>query len=160
MQPRLVALKHLLDGVGVKVEVDTLKKRKLLQKTIYLIQAIGLDLGYHFGWYEMGPYGPSLAEDYHSLSAALATGDDEIKNYRIRDSVADQLEKLKPLLTSPQRVNLSQDDWLELLASIHFLAKVAGYTWEEILETLQNEKPYLKDFAPRAKIALESIGLL
>ncbi|GAI22810.1 unnamed protein product, partial [marine sediment metagenome] len=50
MKPRLIALKLLLEKAGVKLEVDTLGKRKLLQKTVYLIQANGLDLGYHFGW--------------------------------------------------------------------------------------------------------------
>ncbi|GAI22814.1 unnamed protein product [marine sediment metagenome] len=108
----------------------------------------------------MGPYGPSLAEDYHSLSVALATGENEYKDYTLRDSVVDQLERLKPLLKPPRGMNLTKDDWLELVASVHFLSKVVGYRWDEVKEVLHNEKPHLGKYASKAKDALRSIGLL
>ena len=38
----------------------SLEDRKKFQKTIYLLQAFGIDLGYEFIWYLHGPYSPEL----------------------------------------------------------------------------------------------------
>jgi uncharacterized protein YwgA len=41
--------------------------RLIFQKTIYLLQAFGLYLGYYFSWYIHGPYSTTLTRDGFAL---------------------------------------------------------------------------------------------
>ncbi len=47
---------------------DDFDSRLVLQKTIYLLQAFDLNLGYQFNWYLRGPYSPDLAHATYSLA--------------------------------------------------------------------------------------------
>ena len=61
MEEKLVVLKLFLDELGIPDSIDTVDERKRIQKAAYLGQLSGVDLGYRYGWYKMGPYriGPS-----------------------------------------------------------------------------------------------------
>ena len=65
---KLLALKLVLEALGVGTNIGNVTERKEKQKAIYLVKALtGLDLGYSYGWYIRGPYSPSLANDYYEL---------------------------------------------------------------------------------------------
>src|SRR2546428_11423068 len=57
-------------GLGPKLRTFRIdfEKRLEFQKTIYLLQEGGADLGYQFGWYKHGPYSSSLADDAYVLA--------------------------------------------------------------------------------------------
>jgi uncharacterized protein YwgA len=160
MDNGLLVLKLVLDELNVPSAIENLDDRKRVQKAIYLAQLSGVDLGYRYGWYLKGPYSTSLTKDYFSLAEAEALGDRDWEGKRLRESVRDRLDTIRPLLTVPQNVTLGQEDWLELVASLHYLRTVRGIDQEGSLGVLSEEKPQLVQFAPAAQQALQSANLL
>src|SRR5579859_255616 len=125
MEARLIALKLFLDELEVPVTIDTIDDRKRVQKAVYLGQLAGVPLGYRFGWYKKGPYSPDLTKDYYGLADSIAMGDHEYQGKQLNQPFRDRLEPIRPLLCVPPGVNLAQEDWLELVASIHYLHKIS-----------------------------------
>jgi hypothetical protein len=160
MEPRLQALKALLDALGVGAEISTVADRKRIQKAVYLGQRAGANLGYRFGWYVRGPYSPPLADAYYALANALTMGDEPPADLCLNPGLAASLKKLLPVLEVPEGVHLPQEDWLELLASWDYLLAVSKATPEAAKERLRREKPLLAPMieeavAARARAALE-----
>lgn len=159
MEPRLIALKLFLDELGIPSNIQTVDDRKRVQKAIYLGQLTGVDLGYRFGWYLMGPYSKSLTRDYYNLAESLQS-DDNAEGYELKETAKDKLQSIKPILLPPQHIKLEQEDWLELSASHHYLRKVSGYSQDRALEVLNEQKPRLAPYAPEAEKTLQNAGLL
>jgi uncharacterized protein YwgA len=160
VEERCIALKLLLDELDVPTEIASVADRKRIQKSIYLLQPAGLDLGYRFGWYLMGPYSPSLTRDYYDLAASLGEGEEDFKGMTLRRPVLQSLEKVKPLLAVPQGVPLDQASWLELVASVHYLQRVRGLDENAADDRLQAEKPELSPYTSQARRQLEATALL
>lgn len=158
MDARLVVLKKILDVLAVPADVTGLDARKAIQKAIYLTQASGLQLGYGYGWYLRGPYSTSLARDYYAMALALRMG--EVAAPDLRTDVQTKLDPIKGVLNVPAATDLSQPDWLELLASVHFLRTVRGLDDSAAGDVLVKEKPALASHRPRAVEALQQAGLL
>jgi len=55
MNRRQIALKLVLDSLGIQLSMSSFDERLALQKTIYLAQQMGVPLGYQFSWYLRGP---------------------------------------------------------------------------------------------------------
>lgn len=160
MDARLVALRLFLETLDIPAEIDTVDDRKRVQKAVYLGQAAGVDLGYRFGWYLMGPYSPGLTRDYYSLAEAATSGDQAYRGKRLRESAANSLKGIAGLMAPPAGVPLRQEDWLELVSSLHFLLVARRLGTDEALRVLQKEKLHLSAFAPQAEAELRSSGLL
>lgn len=116
MENRLIALKLVLDELET-TKIRTLDDRKNVQKSIYLGQCSGVELGYRFGWYPIGPYSDDLEIDHFALSAELEAGESPI-GYCLRDDIRTRLQRVHLILKVPPGVQLEQEDWLELLASL------------------------------------------
>lgn len=154
MDTRLVVLKRFLDALGVPSDIDSLVDRKRVQKAVYLGQALGeVNLGYRFGWYVHGPYSPPLAKDYYNLAAALEVGE-EPTDRQLRPSLSGRLANIKPRLEVPGGVTLEQAQWMELLASWHYLRKVSDYDEGKARATILKQKPQLAPYLDQAKLAL------
>ncbi|MGP0068098.1 MAG: hypothetical protein ACLQGP_31440 [Isosphaeraceae bacterium] len=67
---------------------------------------------------------------------------------------------MRPIFQVPPEVPLSEEDWLELVASLHFLRKISGFDRSRALDVLRREKPRLADFADVAEKKLAEIQLL
>jgi len=119
MERRQIGLKLVMDCLGLPVKIDTFDDRLVLQKAIYLAQAAGLSLGYHYRWYLRGPYCPAVAEDGFAIAAALSQGLDEAKRWTLDSSSLAKLAKVRRLLR--HQALPSHVTRLELLASSHFL---------------------------------------
>jgi len=136
-------------------DMDTFDGRLILQKTVYLMQAYGLPLGYNFSWYIYGPYSPDLTKD----------------GYEIKD-IYQNIPKMKFVKEDREmRFNefikifgqyIKNAYWLELLASIHFLKKLyPSENKENILIKVEKKQPYIKKIdCETAWNYLEKIGLL
>ncbi len=113
---RMVALGGLLlrignfNGHNYEKNFDS---RLVLQKTVYLMQQFGLNIGYSFSWYLRGPYSPNLTRDAYELTKS---------NYEIPVKFADRnkeqrfcefLEFINPISNNSY--------YLEKLAVTHFL---------------------------------------
>jgi hypothetical protein len=158
MNNQLLALKLMLDELEVDRSIGSLNDRKRLQKAVYLGQLAGLDLGYRYGWYLRGPYSTTLTQAYYDLERNVAVGSDE--SVRLNPEVSQKLQRLRPLFKQPSGFDRSQEDWLELLASYHFLRREQQATHTSAVSTLREKKPHVAGFVDLAKKALEQYSLL
>lgn len=155
MEDRLIALKLFLDGLGVDPDISTVNDRKRLQKSVYIGQLSGVDLGYRFGWYIMGPYSPPLTRDYFDLADRLEAAEDRVGNKELKPEIRAKLEQVRSLLERPSNVHdLSTPDWLELVASYDFLRRVSHYDHARAVATLNEQKPHV---APYVDVAVEKL---
>jgi hypothetical protein len=60
----------------------------------------------------------------------------------------------------PEGVDLLQENWLELVASLHFLRKVSKLGEHEALRILEKEKKHVVRFVKEAERALLDAKLL
>ncbi|MBX5446519.1 hypothetical protein [Sphaerobacter sp.] len=160
MDPRLIALELFLTELDIPVKINSLGDRKRVQKAVYLGQLTGVDLGYRFGWYLMGPYSPALTRDYYALAESLESDESELAGKRLHPSVSQRLRRIRQLLDVPSEIPLLQEDWLELLASYHFLRHVRGLSHDDAALQLNLHKPHLAKYTDAAADSLYEFRLL
>lgn len=159
MEQAQVALKLLLDELGIAGTIGTVRERKTVQKAVYLAQAAGVDLGYRYNWYVMGPYSPGLTRDYFALDEALKAGESS-GSFELQDVVKARLAKAKPLVAVPAEFDLGLSEWLELVASVHFLIVKQRLSQEAAREKLKVQKGHVAPFTDMAVEMLKDQGLL
>jgi len=118
MDKQQIAVKLIMDDLNVSFAMKEFNDRLVLQKAIYLAQEAGVDMGYPFCWYLKGPYSSQLAVDGFAISSELASGRNESENWVLPKPLKDALEKIRNFFTAEDLPKK-----LELLASVHFLAK-------------------------------------
>jgi uncharacterized protein YwgA len=160
MDGRLVVLGRVAEALAEDVQISTFECRKRFQKAIYLAQTAGVDLGYRFGWYLKGPYSTALTRDYYSMAEALAGGDQISAQQQLKNEIRAKLAGILPLFTVPQGVPLNKADWMELLASWHYLRKVSRFDHEEARAFMQDRKSHLVPFIARANDQLAAFGII
>lgn len=115
-------------------------ERKKFQKTIYLMQAFGIKLGFDFGWYIHGPYcshladvGYEIAEHYPHISELSFSQPEPSK---IFDDYLSYMEDVK-----------DNAEHLEIAASLHFLwVHNKDMQRDLLIEWLQTEKDLDSEF--------------
>lgn len=112
----LGGLLHRVNNYDPKTFEVEFDERLVLQKTIYLMQEFGLYIGYNFRWYIRGPYSPELTRDAFAIMQKY----DELPV--IRFTGAENEKKFENFIQFIA-YNKSNEDWLESIASIHFLRK-------------------------------------
>ena len=151
----------LLDRLGRMPGPDfagTFDQRLILQKTVYLLDAAlrkheldGLD--YQFRWYVRGPYSSTAADDLFAIAGqrerALLT-----QGLALSPAGEEAVGDVRELLPVPEDVDLSEARWLELLASLHYLASRSSgpRDFEQAWGRLQGTKPNLGN-ARQAEVA-------
>lgn len=164
-----ILLKLVLDEIGfTDLRIDTFSARKILQKKIYLLQVTGIDLGYRYNWYLKGPYCPALAEGTFVLKEEIKY-DNEFDSYELNPETKGKFSTLKEMSTLPDEPQTSEEEWFELVASLHYLKHIAYWArkdkpdFEEVFEKLTESKPHFEDKEDLAKKAwerLEKVGLI
>lgn len=160
MEQTQIALKLVLEATGVGTDIGTVDRRKTVQKAVYLAKAAGVHLGYHYNWYLKGPYSPSLTRDYYPLADAVGTPADDSAGYALQDAVLTRLDGIKPAFVVPDGVDLEMGDWLELLASVHFLLTKRRQDREQARATLAKEKAHIVEYFDAAIASLTALDLL
>jgi hypothetical protein len=156
MEHKLTVLKLFLDALGVESNIADVNGRKAMQKAVYLGQQLsGVDLGYRYGWYKMGPYCSALTEDYYNLSRALRFEKDVVSDKALPTQISAKLKSLQRLFSAPANWPLGKEDWLELNASYHYLINVRRRNHDEALKILSAEKPKLAPYVDEAVNILE-----
>ena len=111
--------------LGKKVDLSSLGSRVIFQKTVYFLQEFGIEFGYDFGWYVLGPYSTGLARDAFEIDAvqqALAS----IEGFLNRSGEASA--ETKDFFKEVDEISSgtkTADNWLELLSSLHFIRNKA-----------------------------------
>lgn len=167
MDANLEVLGIYLNEIGVKPADLKFKAGRLItQKSVYLSQCAGADLGYRFKWYMNGPYSSSLAEDYFELLKFTEDTKAFPNGRQLWNQFKDAIQGIKTLFTPLTGSTFESSAWLELIASWHFLLTVSKYTSEEARGILKGKKPHLtehSDFATNlddAQNRLVQVGLL
>ena len=113
-------------------KMNNFSDRLLLQKKVYLLQELGLNLGYNFTLYIYGPYSSQLASDgYKSdLNDEISIGDD------FEDVTFKKLEEL-------ERDHKDDSLWFELLGTIVYLVKQKKKNKQEVIGDIKENKSYL-----------------
>lgn len=141
---------------------DTFDARLISQKKIYLLQALGTDLGYSYNWYVRGPYSPDLTTYMYEKLDVLTSEDYSM--YEMAEDVIDKIESVNSLDDS-RPSGLTESSWYELLASLLYINNNKE-SWkvtnsEELFSKLIQHKPkYDKAQCEKAHSALSTIGAL
>ncbi len=100
---------------------------------------------------------------------ALAAGDTDHEQFRLSDEAIQTVEKAEKLWASPSGLTVSRDQWLELLASVHYLKHIAYFPkgnvkdFDAVFAALVAAKPQFKDRKPDVRKAwdrLDEFGLI
>lgn len=121
-------------------DYDVFNSRKKLQKTIYILENMGVCVGdYSFTWDKYGPY--SLALDFEAKAAYNSLVKSECKFSEFSENCFAQLIKIL------QHNNSSYDcvEWLECISSSHYLKNISHIEDEKLFDTLKKLKPHLVD---------------
>ncbi len=90
----------------------------------------------------------------------MASGDQDYEGKKLEKSIEKKLKKIIPLLKPKPNVPLAQEDWLELVSSVHFLREVQGLSLKDSFATLKTEKQHLAKYSEEAESALRKFSLL
>ncbi len=160
MDAKQVALKVVIDELGESDEISTVNDRLRLQKAVYLAQAVGIGLGYHYSWYVKGPYSTALTQDYYQLSEALKAGDTSHNGRILNPALGALVPRVRQILQRPADVQLPVHSWYEALASLHFLINVSRKSHDQAKDFLRSVKPHLSHVLDRAISHLRAYGLI
>jgi hypothetical protein len=144
MDRQQIGLKLTLDALGHDLDLTDFDRRLVLQKTICLVQAAKVDLGYTFRWYLRGPYSPGLTSDAFALRAELARNADELKDWKLDPVSVERLARLREMFEAiPVELRARR---LEQFASVHFLLRTRQAKSSDIsglkAVLLRNEKDF------------------
>lgn len=128
---------------GRDFDYSNFEQRMEMQKAIYLLQDMGVPVGdYGFRWYLHGPYSQSLQDDMYYENGH------SYKKINLTKEYADSVGKLRKAINSDKRGSYSVSNWVECLASLHYLRRnVLSFSAskQEIIEALEKRKPHLND---------------
>lgn len=162
MDRQQIGVKLTIDGLGLEFKIDSFEDRLIMQKSVYLAQTAGVNLGYYYHWYLHGPYSPSLTRDEYAIATDISVGTDESEGWKLDDASSQRLEEIRGIFTEPERDKLARK--LELLASVHFLIErrqVSKVDTSRITATLKRfNKDFSKEEVKEALGELKSYGLL
>ena len=126
-------LAAVLKDVG-NFSMDDFAGRLTLQKTVCLLQAFGVNLGYRFTWYLHGPYCRALFRDGHEASKVI----DSLPKAHVsfEGKAQGRYEQFKEFMLDKKHDPVR----LEICASISYLA-AAGLGKDDILKVTEDKKP-------------------
>ncbi len=120
------------------LKIEDMSNRIILQKTIFILQELGLDLNYNFNWYIYGPYSPSLTEDAFELKQNEKTYREESDEFNLSDHAQKIIERYNSIFGAKKEDSV----WLELIASLLFLRKFYSKTnYDDLKAFLLEKKP-------------------
>ena len=130
---------------ALDIRKETFSDRLIAQKKMYLLQVLGIDLGYHYSWYLHGPYSPSLTSYIYANLDWMQESEESLASYRLSDQARDSVQRVNGLAQKAAQEHLEKAAWYELLASLHYIYK-NNKSWavkapDEVFEKLRQYKP-------------------
>ncbi len=133
-------LKELYQEVFNESFTFDLSNRIKMQKMVYILENLGVHIGeYGFVWAEYGPYSIALDDDAYRCSVSPG-----MKDFKFSNWAEQGLDMVRKIL-----LDCKEDDkknWLERIASLHFLKYVDRYTEVgSAIGELVRRKPHMND---------------
>lgn len=150
MDRQQILLAKSLEAAEVSLSVETFADRLILQKTVYLLQAAGVHLGYRFRWYLRGPYSPEMTAGAFGIVGEGQLAQRELQGWKLDDASKERIDRLKPLLAAEGADKPSQVRRMELLASVLFLIKTEQTEASDAEGTAAILRKYKKDYDAKA----------
>ncbi len=164
MDRQQVLLAKTLEAAKVPLSVKSFNERLILQKSVYLLQAAGIHMGYRFRWYIRGPYSPDMTAGAFGIANEGEYGKTALQGWKLDDESAARARNLQSLLHRASETKAEQALRLELLASALFLFKTEQAKPSDPEGTSGILKKNDKDFdASEVKVAVKELkahGLL
>ena len=138
------------------LNLGSFAQRLLLQKRIFFVSMLGVNLGFGHSWYIRGPYSPALTRDAYAIQEARVKGSSA--TLALPDDLTRKLDDIRSIFgagwNDPQR--------MELLASICYLARTFRTNDVESLsdELVLRKGHFTKDEATEAFNWLADKGLI
>lgn len=123
-------LKHIPD---YEFSMDTFEDRLRFQKTVYLLQAFGINRGYDFSWYLRGPYCSLASHDGYDLRGIYDLIPDGSKAFQ-SDRANKTFERFCRF------VYHKTADELEIAAAIHYLKRTESWDDERIKDAVESKQ--------------------
>lgn len=143
----------IFQSLGIKK--DTFDDRLLSQKKIFLLQELGIDIGYSYNWYIRGPYSPDLTTYIFNNLDIL--NEQDLSQYHFSDSVQEKIDIVNSLENS-KPASLSIPSWYELLASVVYIQR--NWKTDNVFQSLVQHKPqYTQEVYDFALSTLKELGL-
>jgi uncharacterized protein YwgA len=164
MDRQQIGVKLTIDALKLPFKIDGFMDRLITQKTVYLAQAAGVNLGYYYHWYLYGPYSPSLTRDEFAIAADIASEMDESKGWKLDERSLQRLQRIRGLFAEAETDRDKLAKKLELLASVHFLIdrkQASKADASRITATLERfNKDFSKEDVEEALEELQTYGFL
>lgn len=162
MDRRLTGIYVLMRELVGGFRIEELEERVFVQKAIYLLQVLGIDLRFRFSWYLRGPYSTDLTQCVFEINGDKKL-QERAESYSLRREVVPGVDRLRGILEAKPEV-LDPPDWLELLSSIHYLkhiskADISQDSVGDVLRDVGKEK-FSDDQANAAWEELAATGLI
>lgn len=136
------------------VEKETFSERLLSQKKIFLLQELGVDVGYSYNWYIRGPYSPDLTNYIYNNLDVLKGRD--FSGYQLSSAVKTKIDSVNNL-AQKKPDSLSIPSWYELLASVLYINKRLEKC--DVFRKLIQFKPqYTREHFEAAVESLKALG--
>jgi uncharacterized protein YwgA len=137
--PRVLAA---FERLGFKFKLDDFESRLIAQKAVYLLEQLGLSLGYRgtYGYYIRGTYSPTLTKDLFEARSLGILVQPQSGLSHAEEAKVDQLK---------QRLEIRAHQ-LEVAAAYRYLTAERGMTPEQALRDIKTNK----SFIPEKEIAL------
>lgn len=124
---------------ALELNIDSLDNRIIAQKKIFLLQELGVKLGYSYNWYLHGPYSPDLTSYLYDNLEIFYNGFD-FNGYACTEKVNEDINKVNELGNNIPK-EFDRVSWYELLASLLYLYKRDGLRDKKLFKTLTVYKP-------------------
>lgn len=118
------------------ISKDTFDDRLLSQKKMFLLQELGVNLGYTYNWYVHGPYSPDLTTYIFQKLDVLK--EEDFSEYRFSEPVQGKVDTVNAFATKKPEL-LSVCAWYELLASVLYIQR--KWKKEDVFASLVKHKP-------------------
>ena len=127
----------ILKDIG-NFDISNFDGRLILQKTVYVLKAFKINLGYEYNWYLHGTYSPELARAGYQVSEII----DKIPDIAVKfqdENVQTNYDNFKGFIADKK----DNPDLLEISSSICYLFR-EDFKKDEILELVENKKARFK----------------
>lgn len=126
-------------------DYNDFEKRIKMQKAVYLLENMGIHVGdYSFSWNKYGPY--SLGLDGDAKRCSERVNEKEVAFSEIAKNGFEQIQTY-----IKKREHYSCVEWVECIASVHYLKNIFRIKPSKLYKELVARKPYLDN-----RLAFES----
>jgi len=122
--------------LGIKPRLDNFQSKLVMQKTIYLLQQMGLNMGFDYGFHIRGTYSPALtAALYDNRKKVEGCSDGEKlseKEIRLVEEFREEMAGLDPAV-------------LEIAATYAYFFKEKGFSAHDATIKTKEAKPFFTE---------------